>query len=479
MAIRVAVRFPHRQYQATPWDQAVNSGSAEWPPSPWRLVRALLSVRHLRYPDLDEVVLLRLVDQLTGPPEYLLPEVRPGHTRHYLPGLDYRSGGRGPTTKTLAPYLAIDPAAELVLSWPEASLVPDDREVLAKLVASMPYLGRAESVCEARLLDGAEPVEPAGRTEFAPKPGGVSRVLCVESGATLDQMQITPTQMRTRAKVLMPPGARWVSYPAIGFDRAPPTRRASRPPRVTALRWRVVTKAPLRAEYGALVTDRVRATVVKGFEGLNSLDHQLIHGHRAERPDAGRQHRHAHWLWTEHTLVGEVRDVRDVALWVPDGIEPGLVSDILKHAELPRYRYMHRGYVPGELHLLAAGPAETVLADLWAGSAATRWRSVTPYLMSLRMKKGRTWPDLIVKDLARELRFRFGEAAPEVRLAGPPERERALGYRRYRWGENRGDARVGWHLDIELAAPLPGPLVLGGLAHFGFGRFTATETAGS
>ena len=36
-------RFPAGHYHATPWGNHVNEGLIEWPPSPWRVVRALLA----------------------------------------------------------------------------------------------------------------------------------------------------------------------------------------------------------------------------------------------------------------------------------------------------------------------------------------------------------------------------------------------------------------------------------------------------
>ena len=40
----LSIRFPAGRYHATPWGHHVNEGLIEWPPSPWRLLRALLSV---------------------------------------------------------------------------------------------------------------------------------------------------------------------------------------------------------------------------------------------------------------------------------------------------------------------------------------------------------------------------------------------------------------------------------------------------
>ena len=43
MPTTIAIRFPLGRYHATPWDRSVNEGAVEWPPSPWRLLRALVA----------------------------------------------------------------------------------------------------------------------------------------------------------------------------------------------------------------------------------------------------------------------------------------------------------------------------------------------------------------------------------------------------------------------------------------------------
>jgi len=46
--ITLAFHFPGGRYHATPWGHQVNEGLVEWPPSPWRLLRALLSCGYTR-----------------------------------------------------------------------------------------------------------------------------------------------------------------------------------------------------------------------------------------------------------------------------------------------------------------------------------------------------------------------------------------------------------------------------------------------
>ena len=73
MSTTLAIRFPLGRYHANPWDRAVNEGATEWPPSPWRLLRALVATWHTRWPGLPAPVLDGLLDSLADPPSYRTP----------------------------------------------------------------------------------------------------------------------------------------------------------------------------------------------------------------------------------------------------------------------------------------------------------------------------------------------------------------------------------------------------------------------
>ena len=74
--ITLAFRFFGGRYHATPWGHHVNEGLVEWPPSPWRLLRALLSCGYTRLgwngavPEEVVALLHKLVAVL---PSYTLP----------------------------------------------------------------------------------------------------------------------------------------------------------------------------------------------------------------------------------------------------------------------------------------------------------------------------------------------------------------------------------------------------------------------
>lgn len=83
----IRLRFPGGRYHATPWDSHVNEGRVEWPPSPWRLLRGLVSVGFTtqswsEVPETAKSLLKKLADK---PPSYSLPVVTPAHNRHYMP----------------------------------------------------------------------------------------------------------------------------------------------------------------------------------------------------------------------------------------------------------------------------------------------------------------------------------------------------------------------------------------------------------
>jgi len=42
--LALSFTFPGGRYHATPWGRHVNEADLEWPPSPWRIVRALIAV---------------------------------------------------------------------------------------------------------------------------------------------------------------------------------------------------------------------------------------------------------------------------------------------------------------------------------------------------------------------------------------------------------------------------------------------------
>src|SRR6516165_4180369 len=150
--------FLASRLHATPWGRHVNEGAVEWPPSPWRLLRALIATWHLKNRDaFDHETLCSLVTALAEkPPRYWLPPASLGHTRHYMP---YLEGSKVKTTKVFDTFVHLAAGEPVRIFW-DVALTPEQEQALRLLLKNLGYFGRAESLVEARLVAGVEPSEP-------------------------------------------------------------------------------------------------------------------------------------------------------------------------------------------------------------------------------------------------------------------------------------------------------------------------------
>jgi len=139
------------RYHATPWGQQVNEGAVEWPPSPWRLLRALIATwHHKAKTEVPRETLVSLIEALAGvAPEYELPSASSGHTRHYMP---YIEGKKQNTTKVFDTFAHVQKGSPIRVRWP-VDLDTAAKEALDLLATRMNYLGRAESLVEIGVSD--------------------------------------------------------------------------------------------------------------------------------------------------------------------------------------------------------------------------------------------------------------------------------------------------------------------------------------
>ena len=479
MATTLAFRFPLGRYHANPWDRAVNEGASEWPPSPWRILRALVATWYTRWPDLPAAEFDAVLGALTDPPSYKTPAMATGHTRHYMPDLGHRKAETGNTDLTLDPFLTVSRDADLLVRW-DVDLTAEQRQVLAKLAELIPYLGRSESVCQARLLD-MDAELAVDETWWRPAAtGGTNRTRLLAPVRPFDRsdLEATTTGVRKQRRTL-PPGTRWVTYAAgdspVGKKAMISVPGDMKPP--TAIRFAVIGRAPVQLTQGVLVADEAHRIAGKRLEKARISDErrQEIMGTRGAATD----HRHAHWI-----PVGDPDEsapsVRNLIMWTPGGLSTEEIGALLNLGAISGKRGGEGGYeVRGlpEVRLLfqAAGQVEQVAPELCADPPARLWRSVTPYLPVRYQHRSReTVEDFLAADIAAELRYRHLSAEVTVSVA-EPSGGRVNQFRRYRMGEKLRQSRMGVGLRLEFASPVRGPLLLGQLSHFGFGVFAPEE----
>lgn len=471
MATTLAIRFPLGRYHATPWDRSVNEGAAEWPPSPWRLLRALVATWYTRWPDLPAPVLDGLLDMLGDPPSYLTPSARPGHTRHYLPDLSHRKGETGRTDLTLDPFLWLRRDAELLVRW-DVDLDGEQRTALAKLAELLPYLGRADSVCDARLLD-ADPVPDETWWRQGAEGEQTARLLVPARPVRRDVLEMSTVDVR-KARRAVPAGTVWVSY--ASSRPAPPGPAREEPTRVQAVRFAVASHVRVRAIHGVLLADAVHQRAARRLADCGAGDLLGSGG-------AATNHQHAHWVPIADG-TGPDAYVKALLVYVPGGLRPVEVAALVRIREVSGQRgardgddgYQVKGLPSVRLLLQAAGPVEHVAPELCG--PARRWQSLTPYLPVRHWHSRRqTLAGYLSADVAAELQYREqyrDVAAPSTQGSNPddglPDRW-ARGYRRYRLDEHLGAARPGLGLRLDFGQEVLGPLLLGQLSHFGYGIF--------
>lgn len=144
--LRIELQFPSGRYHATPWGQHVNEGVVEWPPSPWRLLRALVAVWHAKATsEVAEETLVGLVEALARElPHYELPPAIASHTRHYMP-LGQLKDGVERTSKVFDTFVCLGRDDVLAVTWPRTTLPTKQAAALELILSRMSYLGRAES----------------------------------------------------------------------------------------------------------------------------------------------------------------------------------------------------------------------------------------------------------------------------------------------------------------------------------------------
>lgn len=463
--IGLEITFDLGRYHATPWGSHVNDGSVEWPPSPWRLLRALFSASrtNTRLENRREAAdraLRALAD--APPPVYELPTALSGHTRHYMPKASYSPTATGDTAKVIDAYLAVDHDAPL-RAWWEVDLDAEAADALAAVARSVGYLGRSESVCSmttascahpAPAVVLAAPVEAAG-------PGGESDVvelLCPERGQSLECLAISVTELRSERR-LVPPGTRRVAYavPPTGEAR-PAAEMAPAPALPTVAVLRLRGSARPGSTEAVAVGQALRSAAQSRFGDANDgAVSRTLSGRNADRARKD-QHRHAHYLSSPQT---HGRRIDMLYVWAPEGLGPAEV------AALASIRHIGLREVPEPLRcaLTALGTADELDLPRLLGPSRT-WRSLTPFgLVRHPKRRHGQVVDAPEDQVRRELTHRGITQAVEVTL----EKGSWHRFRSSKAGSSRLERASLTGIRLTFEEPLRGPIALGALAHYGLG----------
>jgi len=519
MPVIIRLRFPGGQYHATPWGRHVNEGVPEWPPSPWRFLRAIVAVWKRTCSEFPDTQVKRILLLLSQPPRFQLPRHRVAHTRHYMP-LNKKSPleGGGGTTLVFDTFVSVSRTESVFMGWPEAELSPEDRAALAIILKNMASLGRAEGWIEASLHNAHVelPLGPAADNDSNPVP-----VFCPDPETAfadeyypqhdpkkLARGKINPadyffncprwhlcldTQTIHENRWPTVPGARWVNY------TRPAERGSTAPPKIARVRSSpTVARFLLDGPVLPLVTDTVR--VAEGFRNAGmSLFKRWCH--RQLTPDTDKYRRntrdnqfsspilsgkdadgqllnsHAHAFYLPTPESEDRRRVTHLTVYSRQGFGPGEIE------ALTGIRQILVGELALQVQLIALGQPSEFRTQLFGGSAGNsrEWVSVTPVIGPSHIGKiGRERH--LMKSVRRELRRWVEEYSPgvQVELAELIDNSHALlvgrprpiefARSRNRPGDD-GYQRPFSLIRVRFSAPVAGPLAIGYACHFGLGLF--------
>lgn len=506
--LALAFTFPGGRYHATPWGRHVNEADVEWPPSPWRIVRALIATWNRKLDPLnrDPVLFEGLLESLAAaPPLYLVPTGIHTHSRHYMPT---RSGKADKNTLIFDAFARVSNDEALIVSWPNAELDSKQSALINSLANGLGFLGRAESWVEVRRLDSWDgepncvPTETAGDgwtgarlTLMTPMPAidyasfrsaqleGLEKRSDLKTrdrkaiALTLPESWLQAIGVETRdlrgAGWNIPPASREIPYLVQGeilrTSGRVPARSASRRS-ATTFRFAVYGKPLPRVEDTVRMGELLRMAAMSRAKRLLGEDAvpPLISGHGL--PDSNR-HDHAFWLPEDADGDGKIDHL---IVHIPASLT-GLAQQAVESIR----RIWNRDGQEWNILFEGAGEPEDFAAP--EGSAicgkGRSFVSCTPYLMPWHTKRNFGLEEQVRRECRTRELPQIGtiEILPHVRIGA--RRTTPIAFHRFR--SRRGLTQPDTHgafLRVTFTEAMEGPLALGFGCHFGLGLFACEGT---
>lgn len=524
----IRLQFPGGRYHATPWGHHVNEGQIEWPPSPWRLLRALIATGYakLGWQDIPPTA-QGLIEKLAGVlPSYRLPAASAAHSRHYMP-TGVLAKGRENTTLVFDTWANVG-EGYMDIHW-DCALAGEEVGLLAMLADSLGYLGRSESWVLGKLVEDS----PAEFHSFPHREGenhgpGWEQVplmaamppfdysaWCQQATATaLADYPLPEGKRKTPAPLLkkranaiepypsglidclqkdtawwkghgwsQPPGSRKVIYwrRSDALEVAPPAQcEFTAGPRVQAMLLALATpsgnRSPLPSCARTLPQAELfhRAIVGRAGQGSSVACPELTGCDEMGNP-LRNGHRHAYILPLD--LDGD-QHLDHILMYAPMGLGGTAQTAI---------RTMRRTWSKGggdfQVALAGSGALDALRslpAPLGQGmkhvlgpqGGARMWTSLTPFVPPRYLKtRGK---NTLTGQINAELTSR-GFPAAEVEVLPWDSSTLALRHfvRARKHGGKAPPVDVGFALRLRFSEPCEGPLALGYASHFGLGLFAA------
>lgn len=487
--IAIAFQFDANRYHATQWGKHVNEGVPEWPPSPWRILRALVAVWRRTLPDVPDTEVVPILEQLAQLPRFWLPAAATAHTRHYMPVQEGRAERK---TLVLDSFVVLAPEASLYAIWPQAELTPVQWQILGALLQNLAYLGRAEAWCSARLVENPPPANcnPLDSPSLESGDQEIVRVLVPRLPLNPADLCAETSDLRRQGRI-DPPGGRWWLYARPANSFAPRYTTASRHAddsrKVADVARFALAGRPLPLLTDTMrVADKLRQSAMSCY---GRLRHRAVSPTLAGKAADGAPlagHNHAFYLPTDEDGDGRLDHL---TVWAPGGLNLAEVEalasvDALNFSEGQNTQLAWLGY--GKLADFRRAEGITPQHSILGQSRV--WQSVTPFALVRHPKqRGGQWVDTPNEQVSLEFNRRleladhhslYGtaqlqavEMMPTISCANRPLYPLEF----YRWRKGGPSAPGAYFFQLTFDQPVRGPLILGYGCHFGLGLFAPAK----
>lgn len=531
--IVISMKFCAGRFHATVWDRQANESSVEYPPSTWRLLRALLAVFYRTRPDgATEEQLTRVVNKLaSAPPSFHLPRATVAHTRHYDNGNGEWRLEKGNWKLKGVPlfhdtFLSINPEDALVWYWEVEPLDEPERQLLTALLRNLNSFGRAESWCEAELKEDVDEhleinSRPYTHDIGEPVSGKeLSRVLLPEAGVSdlLDKLKLIAVEdgkpmkkgeklvsnassetqghiyyetgdLRGRKKIGAPVGSHWQTYERergiIGEGRLATSNLLARGEITHIVRFALDATVLPSVRSALPFAEAVRRTLIKLRDKRGYGHSDTLYGKTRDGVPL-KGHKHAYYLPTDEDGDGLLDTL---TIYSVEGFtEKEPKKELESLVELEMEEIFSRGRAAERVKLIFTGSGKR--EDEWLSgngehipllATSRRWRSFTPFSLSRFLTRGAGKPprprDLSEGQLRREAHLHgLSEVVSFAQTRGYRTRNRCWPWYEFharRYNDTQGYGVTGF--EMEFANKEQGPIALGFASHFGLGLFLPVD----
>lgn len=515
MALIIEQRFPSGRFHATRWNQgAFGDAYGEWPPSPWRLLRAM-AARWFQYAretgatkeseaEQRETLLRPLLETLASSlPSFYLPPLtwRGPALKQYQPtNIDWTdkskaaAGYMKPQTTLLEDhYRAVPPDDPLFWCWEAVDLQEPQKQLLDELLKRILYFGRAESFSRLQRV-AALPASVAINCRLAERDaGGMTPVLAHSPAQPLDLATLlAATDDKELAGRSIPPGTNWfyAQLPRRPVITTPVIHRTSQAGEVKHLQFAIGGRVFPPSSHWVKITSRFRGRVIRSWIEANAPEargrYDLLTPEQKDRlslitgkdrdGQPLRGHQHAYFL----LLPEENGTPSRLVVWRSRSFRPDEIDALLHASE---YKIAWEDGMPEWWLRIVPLPQQTPIpADFH--KPAKFWESVTPFVMPAERrrfrKNGKERPGESVEQLLKKLLLTESKLLPDniIVLEGGKDaawiKLHETRNRRILRADNRTSwARPGFRVRMEFSQPVMGPFMLGDSCHFGLGLFMA------